>query len=240
MEKTKFESYFPNGDTIERRRQLIAQLLKKTIHEATSGKLLELLTFSLRYQYIKGLLPPDPTRLSIFYNQDVSYDEDSWPNKLSKIIRIGEGAKAESCMFSVDGKYMMTGSSDGFIEIWDPETTQLAMDIPYQQREQFLMHNDPVVSMVFSFDGELLASATSKGQIKIWQTFTGKRCWQFSTDKNSSITYIAFSLDATKLISGSIDGTSSVRPSEPPPPVLHSVYNTSQALFEYTVYLQEL
>lgn len=144
--------------------------------------------------------------MSIFYNQDISYDEDNWPNKLGKVIRIGEGAKVDATIFSVDGKYLITGSSDGFIEIWDHDNGQLSMDIPYQQNEQFLMHNDPVITLTFSIDGELLASATSKGQIKVWQTFTGKKCWQFSTDKSSSITYLAFSLDGTKLISGSVDG----------------------------------
>ena len=116
------------------------------------------------------------------------------PSRPSQTIRLGKKSYIESAMFLPDGKGLITGSSDGFIEIWgepvnsvkngggvesliqtDTDFEKLrTSDLPYQKNDDLMMHDAPVIAMNVSHDGTLLATASSDGRVCVWKIMDGK------------------------------------------------------------------
>jgi WD40 repeat-containing protein SMU1 len=125
-------------------------------------------------------------------------------------IRFGKKATAESAVFLPDATGLVTGSSDGLIEIWDAaqKYQQLRLDLPYQQAEELLGHDTAITALAISNDGLLLASGSTDGMVKVWRVDTGKCLRQIPAHQDSVVSCVAFSPDASHILTGSHDGTS--------------------------------
>ena len=119
------------------------------------------------------------------------------PSRIYQTIRLGKKSYIESACFLPDGRGLVTGSSDGFVEVWGEPislnkgdaaasdntilpTTEIdfeklrTSDLAYQRNDDLMMHDTPILAMNVSHDGTLLGTTSSDGTVSIWKLSEGK------------------------------------------------------------------
>lgn len=172
------------------------------------SRLLALLGQALRFQQAQGVLPKGSS-IDLFKggSRNIRKDqEDKIPRRQAGLIKFSEESHPESICFSPDGVSMVTGSVDGFIEVWDYESCKLRKDLEYQAKDELMMHaNQPIMCTAFTRDGELLASGAGDGEVKIWKLETGACVRKFTKAHSQGITSVSFSKDSFQVLTTSYD-----------------------------------
>ena len=107
-----------------------------------------------------------------------------------------------SVVISQEGKYLVSGSLDLTIKVWNLEN---------KKKEEFTLagHSDSVNSVVISQDGKYVISGSSDKTIKVWNLEEKKE--EFTLQGHTSeITSVAITQDGKYLVSGSHDKTINV------------------------------
>lgn len=132
---------------------------------------------------------------------------ESIPSKPYSTIKFGKKATAECAVFLPDSSGLITGSSDGLVEIWDPRQrfSKLRLDLPYQEKEDLLWHSTAIMALAVSNDGTLLATGSVDGAVKVWRIDTGKCLREIAAHNDAVVSCLAFSNDGSHLLSGSHD-----------------------------------
>lgn len=197
----------------ELHRQTIADSLINEVSVVQPSRMLVLLGQALKYQQISGQLPTGAqgNSFDLFKGgrkaarKDV---EEKVIKRLAGSIKFAAGSHAETACFSPDGASMVTGSIDGFVEVWDYESCKLRKDLEYQAKDELMTHEaEAVLCSAFSKDCEHLATGSQGGQVKLWKISTGVCLRKFPQAHPQGITSITFSRDGTQLLTTSFDNS---------------------------------
>jgi WD40 repeat protein len=102
--------------------------------------------------------------------------------------------------FSPDEKYIVSGSSDATIHLWDAESGK-AIGSPFRG------HTSTVFSVAFSPDGMHIISGGGDYTIRLWDMQTGTHTGSPFAGHTSMVDSVAFSPDGAHVVSGSRDKT---------------------------------
>eukprot|EP00804_Cyclotella_cryptica_P030123 CCRYP_009533-RA/>CCRYP_009533-RA protein AED:0.40 eAED:0.40 QI:0/0.16/0/1/0.16/0/7/0/483 len=226
--------YGPSNQTLQKRRNQIAKLLRRHVPELPPQRLSSLLQQSIRWQCHTGAFP---TVQRLFKDKDDDQKKhkssggrdgsERIPSRPTQTIRLGKKSYIETAIFLPDGKGVVTGSSDGFIEIWgetirNGKETEVdyeklrTSDLPYQRNDDLMMHDAPILAMDVSHDGALLGTASSDGTVCVWKIMDGKLLRKLERahggssvggDKGAAVTCLQFSPDGSKVLTGGHDST---------------------------------
>jgi WD40 repeat protein len=164
------------------------------------------ISISTPHTYIStGPFLPSESRLSMIFNTKFTKGIKvqrgrlmSWP--APPLEWIGHDGTVNSISYSPNGCYIITGSSDNTIRIWDAETGS-AVGKPLEG------HTDPVSSVAYSPDGRRIISGSDDKTIRIWDAESGSAVGKPLEGHTDPVWSVAYSPDGRRIISGSDDKT---------------------------------
>ena len=169
------------------------------------------------FDLVLGDVEIDPVNVGEMPMEDAA-PLDPIPSKPLTTIKFGKKATAESAIFSPDvdssgvpsmtSFSLVTGSSDGLVELYDAHNkyATLRMDLPYQEKDELMGHDDSsVLALAASKDGTMLATGDNFGEVKVWSIATGKCLRTISAHDRSAISCVSFSPDGSHVLTGSQD-----------------------------------
>ena len=115
--------------------------------------------------------------------------------------------------FSADGTSFITGSADGFLELWDPGSGSLRTDLEYQAEDKLMAHEAgcSILCIAASADGKHMASGASGGELRIWRLSTGTCLRVVARAHTQGVTAISFLKGDLQVLSGGYDGVVRLR-----------------------------
>jgi WD40 repeat protein len=106
----------------------------------------------------------------------------------------------ECATFSMDGKYIASGGSDGIIRVWDARTGRSRL-------KPLKMHTGAVFCIAFSPDSRQIVSGGADSVILLWDVMKGEVIGELHEGHTEQVSCVSFSSDGKQITSGSFDTT---------------------------------
>ncbi|MFM5987737.1 MAG: WD40 repeat domain-containing protein [Sphaerospermopsis kisseleviana] len=113
-------------------------------------------------------------------------------------ILIGHSHIVNSLAMSANGKYLISGSQDKTVRVWNLVTGELMHTLK--------SHREGVYAVTLSPDEQIIASGSADKTIKLWHLETGELLGTFSGHADT-VTALTFTASGEMLVSGSLDKT---------------------------------
>ncbi|MDZ8055878.1 MAG: NB-ARC domain-containing protein [Aulosira sp. ZfuVER01] len=111
---------------------------------------------------------------------------------------VGHSNWVSAVALSPDGKYVISGSHDNTLKVWNWETGE--------QLQTFTGHSDWVHAVAFTLDGKYVISGSLDKTIKVWNWETGEKLRTLA-GHSYPVNVVAITPDNKYVISGSSDNT---------------------------------
>jgi WD40 repeat protein/ribosomal protein L9 len=108
----------------------------------------------------------------------------------------GHTDSVNAVAFSPDGRYIVSGSGDRTLRLWD---------VSSGQSRRFDGHAAPVPAVAFSPDGRQIVSGSGDGTLRLWEAASAREVAHLEC--HGGVTAVAFSPDGRYIVSGSNDTT---------------------------------
>uniref|UniRef100_M4BA10 WD40 repeat-containing protein SMU1 n=1 Tax=Hyaloperonospora arabidopsidis (strain Emoy2) TaxID=559515 RepID=M4BA10_HYAAE len=197
-----------HGTSRQARREEVAQMVRSAVSTVEPSRLLVLLGQALKWQEVQGLIASGE-EVDLFRGGGL---KQATVDRVEQLVRrpagkmkFSQASMPQCAQFSRDGRMLVTGAKDGFIEVWDVDKCTLRKDLEYQAKDELMMHSASVTAVVFSRDGELLATGSEDGSVKVWKVSTGTCLRCFGDAHTESIQSAMFSRDGTQVLTASFD-----------------------------------
>ncbi len=117
---------------------------------------------------------------------------------IERFCTLWHTAPVSTALLSPQGQWLVSGSTNGKIKLWNPHTGE-----PLRTLQG---HQGPVTGLQMSSDGQTLISSSADQTIKFWDLKTGN-VQRILKGHTGSVNAIALSADGQWLVSGSADQT---------------------------------
>jgi WD40 repeat protein len=122
------------------------------------------------------------------------------PQEPLAVLRTRTSRDILNIAFSPEGERLVIGGADHTVKVWVPRTGR--------EVQSLTGHSGEVCTATFSPDpeGRWIASAGEDSTLKVWDSRTGALLRNFR-GHTGLVTWVAFTPDGRRLVSGSRDGT---------------------------------
>ncbi|AFZ80420.1 WD-repeat domain containing protein [Theileria equi strain WA] len=194
--------------TKNKKRNIVAEALSKDVEHVPQSRLLALIGMAVKWQEHLGMIPPGD-QFDVFRNTSKKGSDEFTQciKTVSRIIKFPEKSHPECVVFTPNGRHLISGSSDGFIEVWNWSLGTLDTELEYQKNDHFMLHDTLITSLATSRDSEIVASGDQEGNVRVWKLDTGECLRRFNNVHKGAITCMCFTRDSLNLLTGSFDST---------------------------------
>ena len=107
-------------------------------------------------------------------------------------VQMGHATSIKSAAFTADGAYLVSGSDDKSIKIWEVQTGR---------EYRTLRHTSPITALALSPDSRMILAGDEKGGIQLLDLQTGKAAGKFSGQAQNGVRTLEFSQDGKHAVS---------------------------------------
>ena len=105
--------------------------------------------------------------------------------------QVGHSDRVPCVIFSPDGKFILSGSPDMTLKLWDTKTGR--------EVRTFAGHTDSISVIAFSPGGKLVLSA-AESRLILWDAETGQEIWAISMERSFLFSALTFSQDSRYIL----------------------------------------
>jgi WD40 repeat protein len=156
------------------------------------------ISMSASRQPFLSLLPAACFACLMLWLPSLAQDKAQTPEVVTRLK--GHDDAVYSVAYSPDGKYLVTGSLDHTLKLWD-----VAAGKEIKTYGGKTGHQKMVLAVTFSPDGQMIASGSADNTLKVWDVPVSSPIRSLPT--GAAATAVALSADGTKLAAGCKDGS---------------------------------